>query len=48
MTSSHNLQPIHLKNGWVTLIPLVQTDFDKLYKVASDPLIWEQHPTKNR
>jgi RimJ/RimL family protein N-acetyltransferase len=23
-------------------------DFDALYAVASDPLIWEQHPNKNR
>ena len=43
-----NLQPTHLVNEWVTLIPLIETDFEKLYKVASDPLIWEQHPNKNR
>ena len=24
------------------------SDLDQLYKAASDPLIWEQHPNKNR
>ena len=43
-----DLQPIDLKNELVTLIPLAQNDFEKLYSVASDPLIWEQHPNKNR
>ena len=28
--------------------PLRADDFDALYKVASDPLIWEQHPERNR
>ena len=43
-----DLQPTDLKNELVTLIPLAQSDFEKLYSVASDPLIWEQHPNKNR
>jgi RimJ/RimL family protein N-acetyltransferase len=43
-----DLQPKHLKNEWISLVPLELADFDKLYKVASDPLIWEQHPNKNR
>ena len=43
-----NLQPTHLANEWVTLIPLKETDFEKLYAIASDALIWEQHPNKNR
>lgn len=43
-----DLQPTNLKNEFVELIPLNAGDFDKLYRVASDPLIWEQHPTKNR
>ena len=30
------------------LEPLQPDDFDALYAVASDPLIWEQHPNKNR
>ncbi len=37
-----------LENDLVKLIPLVESDFDSLYKVASDPLLWEQHPQKNR
>jgi len=28
--------------------PLRQDDFDALYAVASDPLIWEQHPASDR
>jgi RimJ/RimL family protein N-acetyltransferase len=42
-----DLQPI-LENEFVKLVPLKKTDFEVLYKVASDPLIWEQHPNKNR
>lgn len=42
-----NLQPV-LKNELVTASPLQQSDFDALYAAASDPLIWEQHPNKNR
>lgn len=42
-----NLQPL-LQNELIKLIPLKKSDFKMLYKVASDPLIWEQHPNKNR
>lgn len=28
--------------------PLLTSDFEALYHAASDPLIWEQHPNKNR
>ena len=42
-----NLQPT-LSNEFVKLVPLKEEDFEVLYKVASDPLIWEQHPNKNR
>ncbi|WP_136668767.1 GNAT family N-acetyltransferase [Flavobacterium sp. H122] len=42
-----NLQPV-LKNDLVSLIPLKDSDFEELYQVASDPLIWEQHPNKDR
>jgi RimJ/RimL family protein N-acetyltransferase len=42
-----NLQPT-LKGKLLTLRPLKQEDFEALCKVASDPLIWEQHPEKNR
>lgn len=41
------LQPI-LQDDLVLLQPLKESDFEVLYKVASDPLIWEQHPNKNR
>lgn len=42
-----DLQPT-LQNELVKIIPMQESDFDILYKVASDPLIWEQHPNKNR
>ena len=42
-----NLQPI-LENETIQLIPLQASDFELLYQVAADPLIWEQHPNKNR
>lgn len=45
---SFDLQPLHLANDTVSLQPLKSSDFERLYKVASDPLIWEQHPNKNR
>ena len=31
-----------------SLEPLTPTDFDALYAVASDPLLWEQHPEADR
>jgi len=40
-------QPI-LKGDPVELRPLRTEDYDDLYAVASDPLIWEQHPVKDR
>jgi RimJ/RimL family protein N-acetyltransferase len=43
-----NLQPTDLKNNLVWLEPLEQGHFDELYLVASDPLIWEQHPNPDR
>ena len=42
-----NLQPV-LENERLLLRPLKEEDFESLYKVASDPLIWEQHPAKER
>jgi RimJ/RimL family protein N-acetyltransferase len=41
------LQPI-LENEFVKIQPLQQSDFEILYRVARDPLIWEQHPNKDR
>lgn len=43
-----DLQPLHLHDERITLTPLKPEDFETLYKVASDPLIWEQHPNKDR
>lgn len=42
-----DLQPV-LENEAVVLRPLKEEDFEALYQVASDPLIWEQHPDKDR
>ncbi len=42
-----DLQP-KLKGNLLELRPLLPGDFDDLFTVASDPLIWEQHPAKNR
>jgi RimJ/RimL family protein N-acetyltransferase len=42
-----DLQPI-LKGKLLELRPLRPSDFPDLYAVASDPLIWEQHPAKDR
>jgi N-acetyltransferase len=44
---SFDLQPI-LKGKLLGLRPLRAEDFDGLYGVASDPLIWEQHPNNDR
>lgn len=41
------LQP-RIENHWIRLEPLAAGDFEALYWVASDPLLWEQHPTKDR
>lgn len=42
------LEPVELKNDLVWLRPLQVNDFESLYAVAADPLIWEQHPNPNR
>jgi RimJ/RimL family protein N-acetyltransferase len=41
------LQPV-LKGQLLELRPLRLDDFQDLYEVASDPLIWEQHPHNTR
>jgi RimJ/RimL family protein N-acetyltransferase len=41
------LQPV-LTGDLLELRPLVADDWDSLYAVASDPLIWEQHPASDR
>lgn len=43
-----NWQPENLENELVKIVPLLESDYNKLYDVASDPLIWEQHPAKDR
>lgn len=42
-----DLQPT-LSNSLITLRPLNLDDFESLYKVSSDPKLWEQHPRSNR
>ena len=42
-----DLQP-HLKGELIELRPLKPNDWDELFAVASDPLIWEQHPEPDR
>ena len=41
------LQPT-LQSARLHLAPLRADDFARLYAVACDPLIWEQHPNQNR
>ncbi len=45
--SGFDLQPT-LKGKLLELRPLQPEDFQALYAVASDPLIWEQHPKGDR
>jgi RimJ/RimL family protein N-acetyltransferase len=42
------LQPQQLRNEQVLLTPLENDHFEALYSVASDPLVWEQHPNPDR
>jgi RimJ/RimL family protein N-acetyltransferase len=42
-----DLQP-NLKGELIELRPLAAEDWDDLFAVASDPLIWEQHPESGR
>lgn len=44
---SFDLQP-NLKGELIELRPLTTKDWDNLFSVASDPLIWEQHPESDR
>lgn len=37
-----------LETDNILLLPLLETDFEQLYAVASDPNVWAQHPNKNR
>jgi RimJ/RimL family protein N-acetyltransferase len=42
------LQPENLENEIIKLVPLNENDFEELYVVANDELLWEQHPNKLR
>ncbi|HUR37469.1 MAG TPA: GNAT family N-acetyltransferase [Terriglobales bacterium] len=42
-----DLQP-RLLGELIELRPLTAADWDELYAVGSDPLIWEQHPESDR
>ena len=45
--TAFDLQPT-LTGTLIELRPLTSGDFDELYRAASDPLIWEQHPERSR
>jgi RimJ/RimL family protein N-acetyltransferase len=36
-----------LQNSLLKLVPFQEQDFEKRYQVASDPLLWRQHPSKD-
>jgi RimJ/RimL family protein N-acetyltransferase len=42
-----DLQP-HLQGELIALRPLTPNDWDALFAAASDSLIWEQHPERDR
>lgn len=48
MAIGFDLQPEKLENDLIEIIPLSENDFDRLFAIASDPLIWELHPAKDR
>lgn len=37
-----------LENGLIKIQPLKPNDFETLYQIAADPLIWTQHPNPDR
>jgi RimJ/RimL family protein N-acetyltransferase len=41
-------RPSGLKDDLIVLKQVQVSDFEKLFEVASDPTIWEQHPSKDR
>jgi len=47
LKTAFDLQP-NLKGELIELRPLRPEDWDDLFAVASDPLIWEQHPESDR
>jgi len=47
LSGTFDMQPT-LTGDLLQIRPLAREDFDALYQVASDPLVWEQHPAKDR
>ncbi|HYM59587.1 MAG TPA: GNAT family N-acetyltransferase, partial [Thermoanaerobaculia bacterium] len=47
MATDFELQPT-LTGELIVVRPLRPDDFEELYRAASDPLIWEQHPESTR
>ena len=47
MKTKFNLHPT-LQGPTLILRPLLREDFEALFAVASDPLLWEQHPEPTR
>jgi RimJ/RimL family protein N-acetyltransferase len=47
VTTTFGLQPV-LRGERLWLRPLREEDWDQLFAVASDPLIWQQHPVPDR
>lgn len=47
MSTTFDFQPT-LRGRLLELRPLRASDFRQIYAVASDPLIWEQHPARDR
>lgn len=45
--TAFDLQPT-LTGTLIELRPLTPDDLEELYRAANDPLIWEQHPERNR
>ena len=39
---------LNLENDKISLYQANKTDFKKLYSIANDPKIWEQHPENDR
>ena len=39
---------IRLETNLFSLVPLDQSHYEQLYVVASNPIVWEQHPENNR
>lgn len=50
MTNQMTTVPIPevLENDDVRLVLVNDSDFEKIYEIASDPKVWEQHPSPTR